>query len=118
LLGSRVDQTYSRVLLLLCQFPKQEINLKGKTICYTTYRHIRILGIKELPCKEKEMKTKENKGWTFFAFKSEKAWLLWDYYFTQHFNDHTAMKLFSSEHSKKEKAQYPEYCSTSVKGSK
>lgn len=49
--------------------------------------------------------------WRFCAYKTEKDYENGEYYFIKDFLDHTKMKIFSEEHSAKEKPLYPEYCS-------
>ena len=49
--------------------------------------------------------------WRFCAYKTEKDYESGEHYFVKDFLDHTEMKLFSSNHSAKEKPLYPDYCS-------
>ena len=49
--------------------------------------------------------------WRFCAYKTEKDYESGEHYFVKNFLDHTEMKVFSSEHSAKEKLLYPDYCS-------
>ncbi len=49
--------------------------------------------------------------WRFFAYKSNTDYQSGEHYFVKDFLDHTEMKVFSGEHSAKEKSLYSEYCS-------
>jgi hypothetical protein len=49
--------------------------------------------------------------WRFCAYKTKKDYDNGKYYFVKDFLDHTKMKIFSGEHSAKEKSFYPDYCS-------
>jgi len=49
--------------------------------------------------------------WRFCAYKSNEDYENGKHYFMRDFLDHTEMKVFSSEHSAKEKVLYPDYCS-------
>jgi hypothetical protein len=49
--------------------------------------------------------------WRFCAYKTEKDYESGDHYFMKDFLDHTEMKVFSCEHSAKEKPLYSDYCS-------
>jgi hypothetical protein len=49
--------------------------------------------------------------WRFCAYKTEKDYESGNHYFIKDFLDHTEMKLFSSDHSAKEKPLFSEYCS-------
>lgn len=49
--------------------------------------------------------------WRFCAYRTEKDYESGEHYFIKDFLDHTEMKVFSGEHSTKEKPLYPDYCS-------
>ena len=49
--------------------------------------------------------------WRFCAYKTEKDYESGEHYFVKDFLDHTEMKVFSGEHSAKEKPLHPDYCS-------
>ena len=49
--------------------------------------------------------------WRFCAYKSEEDYKNGEHYFMKDFLDHSKMKVFSGEHSAKEKPLYPDYCS-------
>jgi hypothetical protein len=49
--------------------------------------------------------------WRFCAYKSNEDYESGDHYFMKDFLDHAEMKVFSSEHSAKEKPIHPGYCS-------
>lgn len=50
--------------------------------------------------------------WRFCAYKSDEDYENGNHYFIKDFLDHTEMKVFSGEHSAKEKLLYSGYCST------
>jgi hypothetical protein len=49
--------------------------------------------------------------WRFCAYKTKKKYESGEHYFVKDFLDHAEMKVFSGEHSAKEKPLYPDYCS-------
>lgn len=49
--------------------------------------------------------------WRFCAYKSEQDYNDKRHYFKKYFFNHVKMKLFSGEHSAKEKLSYPDYVS-------
>lgn len=50
--------------------------------------------------------------WRFCAYKTKKDYESGNPYFMKDFLNYIEMKVFSGEHSVKEKLLYPEYCST------
>lgn len=52
-----------------------------------------------------------NVMWLFRAYESEAHYEKDDFFFERMFNDHTEMKVFSSNHSYNNRQKYPEYCS-------
>ena len=60
---------------------------------------------------QKQALRKTDVMWRFRAYESEAHYEKDNFFFERMFNDHTKMKVFSSNHSYNNRQKYPEYCS-------